>query len=234
MRELRLEGVAPLWRLAAAVITLLACAISYACVSPSPARAHDIPADVKINAFFKPAGDRLELLVPLPLASLIDTDFPMRGAFLDLSRADEPIRGGIKVWVTDNIDVYEDGALLEKPHIVAALVSLPSDRSFASFAEARAHVLGPRVSSDLDLYWSQQLLDVLLEYRVRSDRSEFAIDLRVDRLGGAVTTALRFMPPGGEVRPFEFHGSPGLIYLDPRWHQAVRPSVVEGLWHIVD
>src|SRR5260370_35932369 len=94
-------------RLAAALITLLAGAISYACVSPSPARAHDIPADVKINAFFKPAGDRLELLVRLPLASLIDTDFPMRGAFLDLARADEPIRGGIKVWLTDNIDVYE-------------------------------------------------------------------------------------------------------------------------------
>ena len=221
-------------RLAAALITLLACAISYACVSPSPARAHDIPADVKINAFFKPAGDRLELLVRLPLASLIDTDFPMRGAFLDLARADEPIRGGIKVWLTDNIDVYEDGALLEKPRIVAALVSLPSDRSFASFAEARAHVLGPRLSSDLDLYWSQQLLDVLLEYRVRSDRSEFAIDLRVDRLGGTVTTALRVMPPGGAVRPFEFHGSPGLIYLDPRWHQAVLRFVVEGFWHILD
>src|SRR5260370_911932 len=207
---------------AAALLVALACAISYACVSPSPARAHDIPADVKINAFFKPAGDRLELLVRLPLASLIDTDFPMRGAFLDLARADEPIHGGIKVWVTDNIDVHEDGALLEKPRIVAALVSLPSDRSSASFEAARAHVLGPRLASDLDLYWSQQLLDVLLEYQVRSDRSEFAIDLRVDRLGGTVTTALRGMPPGGAVRPFAFHGSPGLIYLDPRWDHAVR------------
>ena len=234
MKGRRLEGVAPPLRFAAALITLLACVISYACVSTSPARAHDIPADVKINAFFKPVGDRLELLVRLPLASLIDTDFPMRGAFLDLARADEPIRGGIKVWLTDNIDVYEDGALLEKPRIVAALVSLPSDRSFTSFEEARAHVLGPRLSSDLDLYWSQQLLDVLLEYKVRSDRSEFAIDLRVDRLGGAVTTALRFMPPGGEVRPFEFHGAPGLIYLDPRWHQAVLRFVVEGFWHILD
>src|SRR5258706_6460759 len=234
MKGRRLEGVAPLRRFAVALIAVFACAISYACVSPPPARAHDIPADVKINAFFKPAGDRLELLVRLPLASLIDTDFPMRGAFLDLARADEPIRGGIKVWLTDNIDVYEDGAVLEKPRIVAALVSLPSDRSFASFEEARAHVLGPRLSSDLDLYWRQQLLDVLLEYKVRSDRSEFAIDLRVDRLGGAVTTALRVMPPGGEVRPFEFHGAPGLIYLDPRWHQAVLRFVVEGFWHILD
>jgi hypothetical protein len=222
-------------RFAAVIVTVFACAISFACawMAASPALAHDIPADVKINAFFKPVGDRLELLVRLPLASLIDTDFPMRGAFLDLARADEPIRGGIKVWLTDNIDVYENGALLEKPRIVAEQVSLPSDKSFTSFEEARAHVLGPRLSNDLDLYWSQQLLDVLLEYPIRSDRSEFAIDFRVDRLGGSVNTALRFMPPDGTIRPFDFHGSPGLIYLDPRWHQAVLRFVVEGFWHIL-
>jgi hypothetical protein len=199
-----------------------------------PAGAHDIPGDVKINAFFKPQGDRLELLVRLPLASLIDTDFPMRGAFLDLARAGEPISGGIKVWLTDNIDVYEDGAVLEKPRIVAHQVSLPSDRSFTSFAEARAHVLGPSLPDDLDLYWSQQLLDVLLEYPIRSDRSRFAVDFRVDRLGSSVNTALRFMPPGGAVRAFDFHGAPGVIDLDPRWGQAVWRFAVEGFWHILD
>jgi hypothetical protein len=223
----RLERVAPLL---AAMMAALAWALAIA----APAAAHDIPADVKINAFFKPAGNRLELLVRLPLASLIDTDFPTRGAYLDLARADEPIRGGIKVWLTDNIDVYENGALLDKPRVVAALVSMPSDKSFASFEEARAHVLGPPLSSDLDLYWTQQLLDVLLEYPIASDRSEFALDLRVDRLGGSVNTALRFMPPGGAVRAFEFHGASGLVYLDPRWHQAVLRFVVEGFWHILD
>jgi hypothetical protein len=218
-------------RRAAVFILALACAFLPAL---RPAAAHDIPADVKINAFFRPAGDRLELLVRLPLASLIDTDFPMRGAFLDLARADEPIRGGIKVWLTDNIDVYENDAVLEKPRIVAAMVSLPSDRSFASFEEARAHVLGPRLPDNLDIYWSQQLLDVLLEYPIRSDRSAFAVDFRVDRLGSAVNTALRFMPPGGAVRAFDFHGSPGLIDLDPRWGQAVLRFVVEGISHILD
>src|SRR5258708_14310935 len=102
-------------RLAAALITLLACAISYACVSTSPARAHDIPADVKINAFFKPAGDRLELVVRLPLASLIDTDFPMRGAFLDLPRADEPFGGAIRLGLAATIAVYAHVSMLAKP-----------------------------------------------------------------------------------------------------------------------
>src|SRR3984893_6375520 len=223
MKLHRLKDVMPLRRLAAALIAALACTLVWAIASP--AAAHDIPADVKINAFFKPARNRLELLVRLPLASLIDTDFPMRGAFLDLARAAEPIRGGIKVWLTDNIDVYENGTPLDKPRVVAALVSLPSDKSFASFEEARAHVLGPKLASDLDLYWTQQLLDVLLEYPIQSDRSEFAVDLRVDRLGGSVNTALRIMAPGGQggdiVRAFDFHGASGLVYLDPRWSQAV-------------
>ena len=227
----KMAGRAP--RISAATLLILALAALVA-VLPLTASAHDIPANVKINAFFKPAGNRLELLVRLPLASLIDTDFPMRGTFLDLARADEPIRGGIKVWLTDNIDVYENGTQLEKPRIVAELVSMPSDKSFASFDEARAHVLGPPLSSDLDLYWSQVMLDVLLEYPIQSDRSDFAVNLRVDRLGGSVNTALRFMPPDGTVRAFEFHGATGLVYLDPSWTQAVLRFIVEGFWHILD
>jgi hypothetical protein len=223
-------------KIAAALAAAFACAIAcaIACAVASGAAAHDVPADVRINAFFKPAGNRLELLLRLPLASLIDADFPTRGlGYLDLARADAPIRDGIKVWLTDNIDVYERGAVLAKPRVVAFLVSLPSDKSFASFEAARAHVMGPPLSNDLDVYWSQQLLDVLFEYPIGSDTSDFAIDLRTDRLGLAVTTALRFLPPGGSVRAFEFHGEAGLLYLDPRWHQAVLRFVVEGFWHIL-
>jgi HupE / UreJ protein len=221
------RAVAPLRRLAMAFIAVI--------LHAGAAAAHDIPADVRINAFFKPMGDRLELIVRLPLASLIDADFPVRGGgFLDIPRADQVIRDGIKVWLTDNIDVYENGAALAKPRIAAALVSLPSDRSFASYEEARAHVTGPPLPADLDVYWTQQLLDVLLLYDIRSDRSDFSIDMRVERLGSAVTTALRFMPPGGTVRAFEWHGAPGIVYLDPTLSQAVLRFVAEGFWHILD
>jgi HupE / UreJ protein len=217
------------WLLVAFALVALGLAIG------STARAHDIPADVKINAFFKPSGDRLELLVRLPLASLIDTDFPTRpDGTLDIARAEAPIRDGTKVWLTDNIDVYEDGRLLDKARLVAELVSLPSDKSFASFAEARAHVLGQPLSSDLGLFWSQIFLDVLLEYPIQSERSEFAIDFRVDRLGGTVNTTLRVVEPDGAIRAFEFHGATGLVYLDPHWYQAVLRFVVEGFWHILD
>src|SRR2546430_3847928 len=52
-------------------------------------------------------------------------------------------------------------------------------------------------------------------YPIQSDRSEFAIRLRVDRLGQKVSTALRFLPPDGATRAFEVHGDPGLVRLDP-------------------
>jgi len=83
----RLERIALRW-LAAATLGALAWALTWAIAAP--ACAHDIPADVRINAFFKPDGNKLELLVRLPLASLIDTDFPIRGnGSLDIARADE-------------------------------------------------------------------------------------------------------------------------------------------------
>jgi len=36
------------------------------------------------------------------------------------------------------------------------------------------------------------------------------------------------------VRAFEFTGDPGLVHLDPRWHQAALRFVVSGFWHILE
>jgi hypothetical protein len=216
-------------RLAGALAATLVCAFALG------ADAHDIPTDVKVNAFLRPAGDRLELLIRVPLAAMSDIDIPTRGpGYLDISRADEALRNATKLWLVDNIDIYEDGTRLSAPRIDRARVSLPSDRSFTSYVAARAILDGPRLADDLELYWNQQLLDVLLEYSIRSDRSQFAINLHVDRLGMRVTTALRFLPPGGAVRAFEFHGNAGLVHLDPSWHQAAFSFVVSGFWHIIE
>ncbi len=55
-------------------------------VTPSLLRAHDIPNDVTVQAFLKPTGDRLHLLVRVPLKAMRDVDFPARGkeGFLDI------------------------------------------------------------------------------------------------------------------------------------------------------
>jgi len=48
-----------------------------------------------------------------------------------------------------------------------------------------------------------------------------------------VVTVLRFLPPSGGLRAFEFSGDPGLVTLDPRWHQAALRFVEEGFFHIL-
>ncbi|MGH9389299.1 MAG: hypothetical protein ACRD1Z_06760, partial [Vicinamibacteria bacterium] len=41
------------------------------------ARAHEIPTNVRVQAFLEPRGDRLRLLVRVPLAAMRDMSVPM-------------------------------------------------------------------------------------------------------------------------------------------------------------
>jgi hypothetical protein len=54
--------------------------------------AHEIPGDVTIQAWLKPEGQRLRLLVRVPLIAMRDINYPTRGdktlGILDLSRAE--------------------------------------------------------------------------------------------------------------------------------------------------
>ena len=99
--------------------------------------------------------------------------------------------------------------------MVSVRAALQSDKSFASYDEAIAHLLAPGLPAQTEFFWSQGLLDVLFEYPIRSDQSRFSIDPRLARLGIRTLTVLRFLPPAGAVRGFEFPGDPGLVQLDP-------------------
>ncbi len=203
------------------------------------ASAHDIPNDVTVQMFVKPDtgpdGERLRLLVRAPLRACRDVDFPKRGTgYLDLARADEALRDAATLWLSDSIELYEGDERLRNPRIVEARASLESDRSFASYEEALASVTGEKLPSDTEIYWNQAMLDVLFEYPIHSDQSNLSIRPGLARLGLRVVTVLRFLPPGGVVRAFEFAGDPGLVRLDPRWSQAALRFVEAGFFHILD
>jgi hypothetical protein len=201
--------------------------------------AHDIPNDVTVQAFAKPEGQRLRLVMRVPLQAMRDMDYPKpRGTrntdLLDLSRADSSLRDASTLWLSDFLDLYENGDKLGPPRVVSVRAALQSDKSFASYDEAIAHLSGPGLPETTEFFWSQGLLDVLFEYPIRSERSSFSIQPRLARLGIRTLTVLRFLPPGGAVRGFEFLGDPGLVQLDPRWHQAARQFVMLGFRHILD
>src|SRR5215470_12944576 len=118
-----------------------------------PAYAHDIPTDVQVNAFVKPEGQRLRLLVRVPMKGLRDVDYPRRGAgLLDIARADAALRNAASLWIADELELYENDTRLGPPQIVAARVSLESDKSFASYEQALAHVQGERLPDKLEIY----------------------------------------------------------------------------------
>src|SRR6266849_1560627 len=204
-------------------------------VLPLCAKAHDIPTDVRVDAFVRPEGQRLSLLIRVPLKAMREVDFPRRGAgLLDLARADAALRNAATLWISDNIDLYQGDRRLTYPRIVDARVSLESDKSFASYEQALAHVTGPRLPDKMELYWEQGLLAVLFDYPIGSDRSDLSIRPRLERLGLRTNVVLRFMPPAGVVRAFDLHGDPGLVRLDPRWHQAAWRFVESGFLHILE
>ncbi|MEO7652939.1 MAG: HupE/UreJ family protein [Bryobacteraceae bacterium] len=197
--------------------------------------AHDVPSDVTAHLYVKPAGQRLQLLVRVPLRAMRDVDFPERGrGYLDLEKLGPLLPDAATLWIANFVQIQEGARLLPKPKLAATQISLESDRSFASFDEALAHVTGPKLSSSENLVWNQVLFDVLLEYPIQSDRSAFSIRPGMEKLAARVLTVLRFVPPGGTMRVYEFPGDPGMAPLDPSWYQAARRFVELGFFHILD
>jgi hypothetical protein len=198
--------------------------------------AHDIPNDVTAQLFIKPEGKHLNVLVRVPLKSIRDVVFPQRGnGYLDLDRAAGMLSEVSTLWLSDFIEFYEDATPLpKKPRVIAARISLGSDSSFFSYEAAAAHFEGPPIASSIDVAWNQTLLDAWFEYPIRAEQSRFSIHSELARLGVRVVTVLRFVAAGGSVRAFEFTGEPGLVRLDPRWHQAALRFVELGFFHILE
>jgi hypothetical protein len=199
------------------------------------AAAHDIPVDVTVQAIVKPAGDQLHLLIRVPLKAMRDVEFPEQGpGYLDLDRIDTSLREAASLWISRQVEIYEGDDRLPDPRVVETRVSLESDRSFTSYDDALAHVTGPRLPGNTQVYWDQAMLDVLFDYPIRSDQSRFSIHPGLGRLGERVVIVLRFQPPNGSVRAFELIGDPGLVRLDPSWRQAALRFVELGFFHILD
>ena len=202
--------------------------------TPSRPSAHEIPASVIVQAILKPEGQKMRLLVRVPLTSMRDVVFPVRGpGYLEIAAAQPAILETANLWIAQYVTIYEDGQRLPAPTVVATMVSLPSDESFRSYEEAIAHIRGPPLPAETELILEQALLDVILETPIRSASSRFSVDPEWAHLGGTTSTVLRFLTPEGDERAFHYSGNPGLVRLDPRWHQAALTFVKLGFLHIL-
>lgn len=198
-------------------------------------QAHDIPLDVAVHMLVKPDGDRLQLLVRMPLQSIRDVEFPEFGpGYLDVERLAPQLTDLATLWLANDVEIYENGSRLPVPRVAATQISLPSDRSFSSADEAVSHLTQPLPPNSANVVWNQVWFDVLLEYPISSDRSAFSMRPGMERLAARVVSTVRFLRPDGAVRAYEIEGDPGVVPLDPRWHQAAWRFVESGFFHILD
>ena len=203
-------------------------------VTWSPVAAHEIPSRVTVLAFVKPEPGHLRVLLRVPLESMRDVDFPLRGpGYLDIERSEQLLRQAARVWLAASLSLYEEDRPLSDARIVATRISLPSDRSFASYDSALAHITRSPRDTTTALFWKQALLDVAIDYPIASAASRFSLDPALARLGVRTTTVLRYATPNGTERAYEYVGDPGLVRLDPRWHQAALRFVSLGFHHIL-
>ena len=197
--------------------------------------AHEIPADVTVQMFLKPTGNTMTVLIRVPLKALRDIDFPeLDLGYLDVERLAPLLPPAAELWLGQALDIREGDARLPQPTVRATQVSIESDRSFQSYETAMAHLKTAKLKNDAKLVAGQVWVDVLLEYAIHSEQSLFSIRPGMERLAARVATVVRFEVPGGAVRAYEFLGDPGLVALDPRWHQAAMHFVKLGFFHILD
>jgi hypothetical protein len=202
---------------------------------PARPSAHEIPASVTVLAFLRPEGQRLRVVIRVPLESIRDVQFPLFGpGYLDLAALQPLLPDAARLWIADYLEIFEGGQRLDIVEIAATRISLPSDRSFDAYDEAVAHVRGPPLPAGTELPWQQAMLDVLLEYPIASSESKFSIWPALSHLGIRTFTVLHFIEADGTDRTFQYLGDPGLVRLDPRWYQASLQFIELGFSHILD
>jgi hypothetical protein len=198
-----------------------------------PATAHDIPRRIHVHGYMKPEGQTLHALFRVPTILLLNVDLPKRGpGYLDLGRIDPALERATGALARD-VRLFEDGRPLAY-RSGTWRISLPSDRSFESYGEALTHIHGPALPPDTQLFWNQGFFDVHVEYPIRSDRSDFALESTLaPEVRDRLTFLVRFVTPDGAVRLYELAGDAGRVHLDPRWYQAAWLFVRSGTAHIL-
>jgi hypothetical protein len=180
----------------------------------------DLPPEIVLQGFAKPEDGRLRLLVRVPLVLLSSFGLPKRGpGYLDLARIDDKLKQ-VAAATARQIELREDGVPLV-PVAHEARISVLSDRSFTSYAAARAYLDGPPLPVGTDLFWNQGFFDAELEYPLRSSDAHLSVRMNVaPELGRRLKLRLEYLPVNGPARSYALPGSSGWIALDPRWYEA--------------
>ncbi len=193
--------------------------------------AHDIPANLEMNAFFKVDANQAHLIIRIPLYLVRPADLPSNGREIDIASAGAAIARALN-GIDTEIAIRENGTRLVSSGESGRL-SLPSDRSFESYEQASAHVSQP-TPSDTTIYYDQGYFDAHLIYPIGSPHSRFTLQTRIaPELGDHVKLILRYLPMNESSRAMIISPRSGRVSLNPAWYQAAAGFVGMGISHIL-
>lgn len=198
------------------------------------ATAHDIPASATLQGWVRPQAQSVEMVVRIPLRALRDVEYPQRGpGYLDMPRARSAIEEGVERWVPQAFDLRVNGAPAPPASLKGWRVSLESERPYASWQSARAHVGAPALPDQVQVPWDQVMIDVLLAWPVSAPTQALAIEPKIERFGLKVQMSLQAELPDGRTQAWSLRGNPGPVPLDAGLADVLSRFVRLGVMHVL-
>lgn len=197
--------------------------------------AHDIPDEIVLQSYVKPEQGRLQVLLRVPLIAITDANLPKGGpGYLAMPYLDPALREAANQ-ISNGIMFLEGDERLANYALANARISLPSDRSFASYEGALDRVRGPKLPDTTQVYYNQGFLDLEFTFPIRSQDSKFSMRVLFGRgLANRTATYITFMRPDGAVREFRLHDDTSLVRLDPEVHEAGWVFLSAGFYRFLD
>jgi hypothetical protein len=198
-------------------------------------RAHDVPNEIVFQSYVKPTAEGLQVLLRVPLIAIGDASLPKDGpGYLAMPYLDPALKVAADQIAT-GVVFLENDERLSQYALEHARISLPSDKSFDTYASALASVRGPKLPDSTQLFYNQGFLDIELRYPIQSPASAFAIQMLLGKgLANQTLTFVNFVRPDGTTRAFRLVDETSVVRLDPSWIQAVRVFLSDGFFRFLD
>ncbi|HZZ92238.1 MAG TPA: HupE/UreJ family protein [Usitatibacter sp.] len=200
-------------------------------MAPATAPGHEFKLDATMSAFVKVEGGETHLVVRAPLYLFKSARFPVSNIEIDVPASQEALARSLTA-LRGNIQLFEEGQRLTA-QAGSARLSLPSDRSFESYAPAVRHVAQP-VPADTRIVIDQGYVDAHFVYALHARAPELSIrTTAAPELGDYLKLAIRFMPAEGAERAMVVTSASGTVALNPGWWHAASGFIGMGMTHIL-
>lgn len=194
--------------------------------------AHDIRADRPIRAFLMTGADRVQLLLRIPLDTLL-LPLPTSESRIDV-HGSTPLLDDAVAGIGRALTLLE-GTTALAPVRREFRLSLPSDRSFDGGGSASALFDGAAPAPAV-VYANQGYLDARLTYPAAAPgpAGTAGATIRIqsalrEAWGADPKLSLTFLPAEGDRRQYTITSALGRVTLNPTAFEAARRSFVAGL-----